>query len=130
LGVISHGELDYIPHCYPIKSITDIVLGIIIIFTLTLLTNKKYRFITGLAFFGCIFPDLVDELVRIGNIFMGISLPIRENYFPWQWDDYSGSIYTHNCGISNINHILLILTVAIFCWFRRTDLRRMFETGY
>ena len=28
LGVISHGALDYIPHCYPLPSKIDVILGL------------------------------------------------------------------------------------------------------
>ena len=67
VGVISHGVLDYIPHCYPINSKLDVITGLTIILTTTFMTNKKFRLIMGLSFIGCIFPDLIDLLPAIIN---------------------------------------------------------------
>ena len=127
VGLISHGVLDYIPHCYPINSKIDAIAGLTMILLITWLTNKKYRLIMGLSFLGCIFPDLVDLLPSIINKQLGLSLPIIDQVFPWHLHDYSGSIYNENCNNSTLNHVLLLLTVCIICWCRRTDLKRIFR---
>ena len=127
IGIILHGVLDYMPHCYPIDSKVDAILSFIIIAILIYLTNKRYRLITGLAFFGGIFPDLADHSQGILNKYFGLNFPIGDKFFPWHWQEYSGSIYNSNCGISTLNHILIILTVVGFCWVRRTDMKRMFN---
>jgi hypothetical protein len=121
VGIISHGALDYLPHCYPINSKIDAIAGLIMIISVTWLTNKKYRLIIGLAFAGCIFPDLVDHLPSILNKEFGFSLPIFEKIFPWHVKEYSGSIYSGNCNISNLNHALLLLTIAIVFYCRWKD---------
>ncbi len=127
VGHISHGALDYIPHCYPVNSKLDAIIGLTMILTTTWLTNKRYRLIMGLSFLGCIFPDLVDLSPGIINKQLGLSLPTIDKIFPWHFHDYSGSIYTDNCNNSTLNHILLLLTIGVVCWCRRTDLKTMFN---
>ena len=125
LGLLSHGALDYTPHCYPINSKLDAIAGLTMIIALVWLTTKRYRLITGLSFLGCVFPDLIDLSPSILNKQLGLSLPIMNKIFPWHWHEYSGSIYGSNCDVSTANHLFVILTVIIICWFRRTDLRQM-----
>lgn len=127
IGLISHGALDYIPHCYPINSKLDAVAGLTMILTTTWLTNKKYRLIMGLSFLGSIFPDLIDLSPGIINKQLGLHLPIIDKIFPWHLPEYSGSIYDNNCNISTFNHVLLLLTISIICWCRQTDLKTMFK---
>ncbi len=127
VGLISHGALDYIPHCYPVNSKLDVIAGLTIIFTTTWLTNKKYRLIMGFSFLGCIFPDLVDLSPGIINKQFGLSLPTIDKIFPWHLHDYSGSIYTDNCNNSTLNHILLLLTICIIVWCRLTDVKTIFK---
>jgi hypothetical protein len=126
VGLISHGALDYIPHCYPINSKLDAIAGLIIILTTTWLANKKYRLIMGLSFLGSIFPDLVDLSPSIINKQIGLSLPTIDKIFPWHLHNYSGSIYTGDCDNSTLNHILLLLTICIICWCRWTDVKTIF----
>lgn len=126
LGAISHGALDYIPHCYPINSKVDVILGLIIIVIFTFLAKKDYKLIVGLAFIGSIFPDLVDLSPEILNSYLGFNLPIIDNIFPWHWSEYSGSIYVQNCHVSFLNHSLVLLTVGLICWARRNDLTKIF----
>ncbi len=125
IGIISHGILDYVPHCYPINSKLDAIGGLIMILVLIGLTKKPYRLVTTAACLGCIFPDLIDLAPSILNKQMGLQLPIIGNIFPWHWRAYSGSVYNNDCAISTINHVLLILIIAIICWFRRADLKEI-----
>ncbi|MCC7332723.1 MAG: hypothetical protein IT232_08960 [Flavobacteriales bacterium] len=127
VGLISHGALDYIPHCYPINSKLDAVVSLTIIVITTWLTNKKYRLIMGLSFLGSIFPDLVDLSPAIINKQLRLNFPAFEKIFPWHLHDYSGSIYNDNCNNSTLNHILLLLTICIICWCRRTDIKTIFN---
>ncbi|WP_115373922.1 hypothetical protein [Adhaeribacter pallidiroseus] len=126
VGIISHGALDYIPHCYPINSRVDVILGLAFIIVLTLLANNKYKGIIGLTLIGCIFPDLVDLSPAIINKNLGFNLPILDKVFPWHWHVYSGSIYNYSCGVSTINHLLVIVAVGIVCWYRRADFSNLF----
>jgi hypothetical protein len=126
-GIISHGALDYIPHCYPINSKIDAIAGLIIILTTIWLANKKYRLIMVFSFLGCILPDLIDLLPNILNKQLGLNLPVIDKIFLWHFHDYSGSIYTSNCKYSTLNHILLLLNTFIVCWCRRKDLKIMFN---
>jgi hypothetical protein len=129
VSLISHGALDYIPHCYPINSKFDAIAGLTMILITIWLTNKKYRLIIGLAFAGCIFPDLVDHLPSILNKEFGFSLPIFEKIFPWHVKEYSGSIYSGKCNISNLNHSLLLLTIAIVFYCRWKDVTVIYKKG-
>jgi hypothetical protein len=67
VGLISHGALDYIPHCYPINSKVDAIAGLTMILITIWLTNKKYRLIIGFSFLGSIAPDIVDLSPSIIN---------------------------------------------------------------
>jgi hypothetical protein len=127
VSLISHGALDYIPHCYPINSKLDAIAGLTMILLTIWLANKKYRLIIGLAFAGCIFPDLVDQLPSILNKEFGFELPILAKIFPWHLKEYSGSIYSGNCNISNLNHVLLIFAVAIIFFCRWNDVTIIFK---
>jgi len=127
VGLISHGVLDYIPHCYPVNSKLDAIAGLTMILTTTWLTNKKYRLIMGLSFLGSVFPDLVDLLPSIINKQLGLGLPTIDKIFPWHLHDYSGSIYNSNCNNSTLNYMLLILIICIVFWCRRTDVKAIFK---
>ena len=127
LGIISHGVLDYIPHCYPINSKFDVILGLIIIITTTFWANINYRPVIVLSFIGSIFPDLVDLLPNIINKQFGFHLLIVNKVFPWHWSNYSGSIYRNDCNVSTMNHVLLILTVGIICWNKRNVIKQIFR---
>jgi hypothetical protein len=125
IGVISHGVLDYIPHCYPINSKLDVILGLIIMTSTLLFINKCYWLITAFSFIGSIFPDLVDLLPSILNKHIGLNLPIKDKIFPWHWHDYSGSIYSGDCNLSIINHLLLVLTVSIICLYKKHHVTKL-----
>jgi hypothetical protein len=126
MGIISHGILDFIPHCYPINSKLDVIAGIVMILSTTWLTNRHFRVIMGLAFLGAVFPDIVDLGPKILNKQLNLGLTFPGNMFPWHWRIYSGSIYDGNCNISILNHFLLVLTVVLILWSRRTDLKNIF----
>lgn len=127
VGVISHGALDYIPHCYPINSKIDVILGLAIIIATLWKTNRKYRVIVFFSFLGSVLPDLIDLLPAIANKQLGLDLPIIDKIFPWHLHDYSGSIFKEDCATSTLNHILLLLTLTIDYWSRRGDWRTMFR---
>ena len=126
VGIISHGILDFIPHCYPINSKLDVIAGLAIILLTTWICNPQYRAVVGFSFFGCIFPDLFDLGPKILNKQLSLGLTIYENVFPWHWYNYSGSIYSGDCVVSTVNHFLLIFTLAIIFWTRRRQLKNIF----
>lgn len=126
IGLISHGALDYIPHCYPIDPKIDVIVGSFIIGMLTLLSKSNYRIIVALTFLGSIFPDLVDLSPQILNKFLGTSIPVSDNVFPWHWEKYSGSIFIDDCKTSTLNHSILVFVVVIICVSRRNDLLSIF----
>ncbi len=123
IGIISHGALDFIPHCYPINSKVDAIAGLLMILLTIWLTDRHFRAITGLASLGAIFPDIVDLGPKIINKYLTLGLTLPDNFFPWHWHTYSGSIYNGTCNISTLNHLLLLLTVGVILWTRRTDLK-------
>ncbi len=126
VGVISHGALDYIPHCYPFLAKIDVLLGIGMIVGMTYFSKPNYRLVVFASFIGCIFPDLIDLSPAILNKYLSLDLPILEKIFPWHWREYSGSIYNGNCGVSNINHLLTVFVVGLICWSRKKDFKNMF----
>ncbi|MCH5717503.1 hypothetical protein [Niabella hibiscisoli] len=81
-AVFFHGVLDYMPHCYPVHSKWDVVIGLCIIATGTILVRKTYRLIVVAAFAGCILPDIIDLLPAISNKYMGWEIPIMQPIFP------------------------------------------------
>jgi len=121
IGIISHGALDYIPHCYPINSKLDILLGLLSILILLLISKEKYKLIFLGSLIGCVFPDIVDLLPSMLNTSLRLELPVLEKLFPWHWKQYSGSIYTDECNVSFINHSLVLLTVSLILWSRKKD---------
>lgn len=124
-GIIAHGALDYIPHCYPIPSKLDILLGMASIALLLYLGKGRFKWILLASLIGCIFPDLVDLLPAMLNKALDIGLPIYDKVFPWHWKTYSGSIYSGVCDVSFVNHSLVLVTVFLMIWVRRRDLRNM-----
>lgn len=128
-GVIAHGAIDYIPHCYPIHSKVDMILGLMMILSLTWLSRPAYRLIIFTAFIGSVFPDLVDLGPAMANDLLALNLPIWDKVFPWHWPKYSGSLYGQDCGVSNLNHFLVVFIVLMICWFRRKDLKNIFNFG-
>ncbi|UZO79957.1 hypothetical protein NBT05_13485 [Aquimarina sp. ERC-38] len=108
LGLISHGILDYTPHCYPINSKLDFFISLFLIATIIYFVQKKYRVLISAILLGCVFPDIVDLAPGIVNTQLKSNLPTFKNIFPWHHHEYSGSIYSGNCSVSNINHILTI----------------------
>ena len=127
LGIMAHGALDYIPHCYPINSKVDVIIGLLIILASTLLAGKSYKLIVAMALTGSIFPDIIDLSPAIANKYMGLNLPVYKNFFPWHWKEYSGSIYNANCSVSAINHFMVLISTAIVCWVKRKDLQVIFS---
>jgi len=127
VGILSHGILDYIPHCYPIPSKLDVLLGSLMILTGVVLSNKRYRMIVALAFLGSIIPDLIDLSPAIMNKQLGWQLPIFNKIFPWHLKAYSGSIYTGQCTISTINHLVLMVLIGITFLCRRSAVNQIFN---
>lgn len=129
IGILSHGILDTIPHCYPIPSKIDASLGLLMITIVSWRCNKKYRILVLSSFIGCIAPDLIDLSPAIINKQLGWSLPVFDKVFPWHFKQFSGSVYTHDCTISNINHTILLLALGTACWYKRSVMREMFSNS-
>lgn len=126
LGILMHGVLDIVPHCYPIPSEWDAVAGLLIMALLLWFSNRRFRLLLAFAFLGVLFPDLVDHSSDIINHRLGWQLPVWDNIFPWHWKTYSGSIYNQDCRLSTWYHLILITLVVMICWWRRPVLRVMF----
>lgn len=127
IGVISHGVLDYVPHCYPISSKLDLLIGLIIILICLFKVKKDYKFLVSAVLFGCVFPDVIDLTPAILNSQLGINLPIFENIFPWHIHEYSGSIYTEECSVSKINHILTLLFSGIIIILNKRSVMKIIK---
>ena len=128
ISVVSHGALDYIPHCYPINPKIDVIIGAIVIGTLTFLSKPKYRLIVGLTFLGNIFPDIVDLSPQILNKYLGLSIPINDKIFPWHWEKYSGSIFNEDCKTYTLNHFILVAVIFAICIMKKNILKNIFKT--
>lgn len=126
IGIVCHAILDYMPHCYPVNSKVDAIIGLLTIVILTVLCKRPYRLILLLSFLGNIFPDIIDLSPQILNNYLNIHIPLKQHLFPWHWKEYSGSIFINDCSISTLNHIIIILTILTILWFRRVDLKELF----
>lgn len=122
LGIISHGVLDIIPHCYPINSKIDFLVSSFLICTIIFLTNKRYRILIVFSFIGSLFPDIVDLSFPILNKYAYLNLQVHRNYFPWHWKIYSGSIYISDCTDSTIYQTILVIGVTIICYLYRSNI--------
>jgi hypothetical protein len=129
MGVLGHGFMDYIPHCYPINSKADVIISLLIIGVLTLWAGKTYRLVVASALLGSILPDLIDLGPQVLHQFTGLDVRIRQKIFPWHWKQYSGSIYTGDCAVSNLNHLMVIAFVTGICRVRRYNLKNIFRSG-
>lgn len=118
LGVISHGILDYTPHCYPIPSKIDAILGLLIMISTLFFVKKKFKILVSAIFFGCVFPDLIDLSPGILNTLFHINLPIFDKVFPWHYHQYSGSIYSTDCTVSMANHGLVLMFCSIIIFLK------------
>lgn len=125
LGVISHGALDYMPHCYPVNSKLDAIMSVMLMAFLMYRSAKGHRPILAAALLGGVLPDLIDLGPAIANKYAGLNLPILDKIFPWHWEKYSGSIFTDDCAVSTLNHLLLVFTVVVFCWKKGRSVLRV-----
>lgn len=126
MGLVIHGVLDYMPHCYPFAAKVDMIISLLIIIIAFVLANKKYYLIWLFSFLGSVFPDIIDLLPSILDKYLNLNLSISEKVFPWHWNEYSGSIFTGQDTVSDINHLLVIVVTFVVCWCRRSDLKQMF----
>jgi hypothetical protein len=126
LGIVSHGILDIIPHCYPINSKLDAIVSFLIMLSGLFLIKKRYRFIVGMAFLGSVFPDVIDLSPQILNKYLGFSFSELNIFFLWHRHDYSGSIYDENCNLSTVYQIITVVSVVAICFFYKGKLRKLF----
>lgn len=127
LGIISHGILDIIPHCYPFNSKADAIASFLIMITSIFLIKKRYRFIVGMAFLGSVFPDVIDLSPQILNKYLGFSLPEIDKIFPWHHHEYSGSIYDGDCNKSIVYQVITVVLVITISYFKRAKLKKIFD---
>jgi len=125
IGVIFHGILDYIPHCYPVNSKLDVIASLLFFGLGCWLLKKNYRLIFCFAFIGSIFPDVIDLSFKILNKQLSLHLPMYHNFFPWHWTQYSGSIYNGLCGVSTLNHVMIIFLIGVLLYRKRSDLNKI-----
>ncbi|QOZ28358.1 hypothetical protein [Bradyrhizobium sp. CCBAU 51753] len=124
-GVLSHGLLDWLPHQYPLRSIADVVVSLILFSGVWVLARKEARWILLTCFLGAIFPDLVDLGPAVLNKQMQLSLPMVKT-FPWHWKEYSGSIYDGSRRwLSIANHLAVVAASGLLILqYRRGIIRR------
>ncbi len=125
IGTLSHGILDYIPHCYPINSKVDFLLSLTLMFLTIYFVKKEYKILITAILLGCVFPDIIDLSPGIINSQLNLNLPTFDNVFPWHIHEYSGSIYSEKCGVSNINHILTVVFSGIIVFLNKTSIVKL-----
>ncbi|MBR1272706.1 hypothetical protein JQ629_35030 [Bradyrhizobium sp. AUGA SZCCT0222] len=107
-GVLLHGLLDWSSHQYPLPSVLDVGVSLILFSIAFMLAHREARWILFACFLGAIFPDLMDLGPAILNKQMQLHLPTVK-LFPWHWKEYSGSIYDGSRRwLSILNHLLVI----------------------
>ena len=123
-GILLHGVLDFLPHTYPIGSVFDVVLSLILFAAGFALVKPNQRLLVGSCFLGAILPDLVDLGPPILNNRLGWSIPVVK-VFPWHWHKYSGSIYDGSRGLESlVLHLMVIgVTLSLLYICRKTLLR-------
>lgn len=128
LGLLSHGILDYTPHCYPLNSKVDAILGLLLILLIVWKINWNWKAIAGFTLLGCVIPDIIDLAPEILNSLFNLGLPTFDKLFPWHLREFSGSIYTDECKVSAINHWLTILFCAIVVLLNVKSLKRIMNS--
>jgi hypothetical protein len=123
-GVMSHGVLDVIPHCYPVNSILDVGLSLCLILAFIWGANSPAKWMVAATFFGCIFPDVFDLGPKLLNKHLGFRIWEIENVFPWHNPHYSGSIYSNACGYSLLYHVIIVVVCGLFIFYRRKRVKR------
>lgn len=116
LTVLAHGLLDHLPHQYPFKARFDIGMSLAFFTLVAALSRPRFVLLFTVAFFGSVFPDLIDLGPQMVNQFLGTSLPTAAHkVFPWHRPEYSGSIFTHTLNqLSNFLHLLVVfMTTAM-----------------
>ena len=126
-GILLHGLLDWIPHQYPLPSVLDVVVSLILFSIIFMLAHNEARWILFACFLGAIFPDLVDLGPAILNRQMQLHLPTAK-IFPWHWKEYSGSIYDGSRHwLSIFNHLVVAgMSGCLILKFRQRLLRNLF----
>ena len=126
-GILLHGLLDWIPHQYPLPSVLDVVVSLILFSMIFIFAHREARWILFACFLGAIFPDLVDLGPAILNRQMQLHLPTVK-IFPWHWKEYSGSIYDGSRRwLSILNHLVVTgMTGCLILGFRKSLIRNLF----
>lgn len=120
-GALLHGLLDYAPHSYPINSVVDVGVSLVLLTAATVLVNPKHRLLLSVCFLGTLLPDLVDLGPAIINKQLGWALPVVK-IFPWHWRQYSGSIYDGSRKFQSMILHLLVLSASLgFVYAHRKD---------
>ncbi|HEX8274637.1 MAG TPA: hypothetical protein VF615_18515 [Longimicrobiaceae bacterium] len=94
-AVLSHGVLDGLKHGYPIDPALDVVAGAVVALVWCAAVQRRYLVLFLLVMAGSLAPDVIDlgpSLVRSALGFQ-VTSGERAHFFPWHWEDGSGSMY-------------------------------------
>ena len=127
IAIVSHGLLDYAPHCYPINSKIDFIGSLLALILLTFFCVKTFRLIMFNCLIGAVLPDVIDLLPSILNKQFGLNLPIYGKMFPWHWKEFSGSMYGTDCLVFNINIGMVLLCIMGILILRKADLKEFYK---
>ncbi|MBX7171087.1 MAG: hypothetical protein K1X72_09020 [Pyrinomonadaceae bacterium] len=125
-GILIHGILDFLPHNYPLPSKFDVAFAIVLLILTLWLAQKQNRLLVLICFIGSILPDVIDLGAGIANKHLGIPVPQLDfKFFPWHWEEYSGSIYDDSHSFeSAIFHLLFLLICFILIYAYRKSIFR------
>lgn len=127
MGILTHGLLDWLPHCYPIPSKADVLLSLVLMVFAVLRSSKAFSPLLIAAFAGAVFPDVLDLSPAIVARQTGWEVPLFPHFFPWHRKEYSGSVYKGSCAVSNGIHLLFLGVAGIVFGRKKEALLRLFR---
>lgn len=115
-----HGVLDYTPHSYPLKSVVDVSVALLLFIVALSVARPDIRLLIAVCFLGSVLPDVIDLGPNLLNRHLGFRLP-EAKWFPWHWKRFSGSIYDGSRAVPSAVAHLLVVAVALVLIGRRAD---------
>lgn len=135
-SVASHGVLDWLRHGYPVPSVVDVALAMVVPGVWLLRIRPPLRLLFAVSFAGSFLPDVVDHLPRLLQLPSFLSHPV----FPWHSPAWSGSLYPaahirpgshlvalergNNAFASTLNHVMVIAAAAASVFVGRAAFKR------
>lgn len=132
VAVLSHGVLDGLKHGYPVPVALDILGASAVALSWSLAVRPQLAMLFAAVFAGAFLPDVIDLGPAMVRRLLGLGGTVGSvrHFFPWHWQDGSGSMYPaarhiafgagaldagRNATVSLVNHgiVLFVAGVAI-----------------